>query len=59
MKFGMFGGISAIGGDISGYQNSYETYIDAVIEAEALGFHGNFVVEHHFTGMGQDRKSVV
>ena len=53
MKFGLFGGISAVGGDVTGYQNSYETYIDAVIEAEALGFHGNFVVEHHFTGMGQ------
>lgn len=53
MKFGMFGGISAVGGDVTGYRNSYESYIDAVIEAEALGFHGNFVVEHHFTGMGQ------
>ncbi len=53
MKFGMFGGISAVGGDVTGYQTSYEAYIDAVIEAEALGYHGNFVVEHHFTGMGQ------
>ncbi len=53
MKFGMFGGISASGGDVTGYQNSYEAYIAAVIEAEALGYHGNFVVEHHFTGMGQ------
>lgn len=53
MKFGMFGGISAAGGDVTGYQNSYQDYIAAVLDAETLGFHGNFVVEHHFTGMGQ------
>lgn len=53
MKFGMFGGISASGGDVTGYRASYEDYIAAVIEAETLGYHGNFVVEHHFTGMGQ------
>jgi alkanesulfonate monooxygenase SsuD/methylene tetrahydromethanopterin reductase-like flavin-dependent oxidoreductase (luciferase family) len=53
MKFGMFGGISASGGDVTGYRASYEDYIAAVMEAETLGYHGNFVVEHHFTGMGQ------
>lgn len=53
MKFGMFGGISASGDDVTGYRDSYESYIAAVIEAETLGYHGNFVVEHHFTGMGQ------
>ena len=53
MKFGLFGGISASGGDVTGYRDSYESYIASVIEAEALGYHGNFLVEHHFTGMGQ------
>jgi alkanesulfonate monooxygenase SsuD/methylene tetrahydromethanopterin reductase-like flavin-dependent oxidoreductase (luciferase family) len=53
MKFGLFGGISASGGDVTGYRDSYESYIASVVEAEALGYHGNFVVEHHFTGMGQ------
>ena len=53
MKFGLFGGISASGGDVTGYRDSYEDYIASVIEAEALGYHGNFLVEHHFTGMGQ------
>lgn len=58
MKFGLFGGISASGGDVTGYRNSYESYIASVIEAEALGYHGNFVVEHHFTGMGQVSSSL-
>ena len=54
MKFGLFGGISSSGGaEVSGYLASYEGYIQAVIDAETLGFHSNFVVEHHFTGMGQ------
>src|ERR1051326_7725029 len=28
-------------------------FIEYNVEAEALGFHGTFVVEHHFTGYGQ------
>src|SRR5262249_32341553 len=28
-------------------------FIDYNVEAEALGFHSTFVVEHHFTGYGQ------
>jgi alkanesulfonate monooxygenase SsuD/methylene tetrahydromethanopterin reductase-like flavin-dependent oxidoreductase (luciferase family) len=58
MKFGLFGGISASGGDVTGYRDSYESYIASVVEAETLGFHGNFVVEHHFTGMGQVSSSL-
>jgi alkanesulfonate monooxygenase SsuD/methylene tetrahydromethanopterin reductase-like flavin-dependent oxidoreductase (luciferase family) len=54
MKFGLFGGISSSGGtEVSGYLANYEGYIQAVVDAEALGFHSNFLVEHHFTGMGQ------
>ncbi len=37
MKFGLFGGISASGGDVTGYRDSYEDYNASVIEAEALG----------------------
>jgi alkanesulfonate monooxygenase SsuD/methylene tetrahydromethanopterin reductase-like flavin-dependent oxidoreductase (luciferase family) len=44
MKFGLFGGPRTEG---------YSAYVDAVVEAEALGFHSNFLVEHHFTGIGQ------
>ena len=31
----------------------FHDFIDYNIEAEALGFHSTFVVEHHFTGYGQ------
>src|SRR5205814_1233505 len=31
----------------------FRDFIDYNVEAEALGFHGTFVVEHHFTGYGQ------
>ena len=54
MRFGLFGSAAARRG--SGEFDSaegYRDFIDANIEAEALGFHGTFVVEHHFTGFGQ------
>ena len=53
MKFGMFGGTRSMPGAENGYHKSYSAYVDAVIEAEALGFYSNFLVEHHFSGMGQ------
>src|SRR5207302_975631 len=31
----------------------YRKYIDYVLYAEELGYHSVFVVEHHFTGVGQ------
>jgi alkanesulfonate monooxygenase SsuD/methylene tetrahydromethanopterin reductase-like flavin-dependent oxidoreductase (luciferase family) len=54
MRFGLFGSASARRG--SGEFDSTEGFHDFIeynIEAEALGFHGTFVVEHHFTGFGQ------
>lgn len=54
MQFGLFGSASARRG--SGEFDSTEGYRDFIeynVEAEALGFHGTFVVEHHFTGFGQ------
>ncbi len=54
MRFGLFGSASARRG--SGEFDSTEGYHDFIeynVEAEALGFHGSFVVEHHFTGFGQ------
>jgi len=54
MQFGLFGSASARRG--SGEFDSTEGFHDFVeynVEAEALGFHGTFVVEHHFTGFGQ------
>ena len=52
MKFGLFGGARA-GGGPAGDSQGYADYVDYVCEAEALGFHSVFVVEHHFTGHGQ------
>jgi alkanesulfonate monooxygenase SsuD/methylene tetrahydromethanopterin reductase-like flavin-dependent oxidoreductase (luciferase family) len=54
MQFGLFGSASAKRG--SGEFDSTEGYHDFIeynVEAEALGFHGTFCVEHHFTGYGQ------
>jgi alkanesulfonate monooxygenase SsuD/methylene tetrahydromethanopterin reductase-like flavin-dependent oxidoreductase (luciferase family) len=54
MRFGLFGSAAARRG--SGEFDSSEGFRDFIeynIEAEALGFHGTFVVEHHFTGFGQ------
>ena len=53
MKFGMFGGPRSIPVVDGGYDNGYSAYIDAVLEAEQLGYYSNFLVEHHFSGMGQ------
>jgi alkanesulfonate monooxygenase SsuD/methylene tetrahydromethanopterin reductase-like flavin-dependent oxidoreductase (luciferase family) len=53
MKFGMFGGARTAPGVDDGYHEGYSAYIDAVIEAERLGFYSNFIVEHHFSGAGQ------
>jgi alkanesulfonate monooxygenase SsuD/methylene tetrahydromethanopterin reductase-like flavin-dependent oxidoreductase (luciferase family) len=54
MRFGLFGSASAKRG--SGEFDSTEGYHDWIeynVEAEALGFHSTFSVEHHFTGYGQ------
>ena len=54
MRFGLFGSAAARRG--SGEFDSTEGFRDFIeynVEAEGLGFHGTFVVEHHFTGFGQ------
>jgi hypothetical protein len=53
MKFGLFGGAKSAGDGSAGDSLGYRQYIDYVLHAEALGFHSLFVVEHHFTGVGQ------
>src|SRR5579863_305992 len=54
MRFGLFGSATARHGgpDVDSGQG-YRQFIDYNIEAEALGYHSNFLVEHHFTGFGQ------
>src|SRR5437660_5980241 len=54
MRFGLFGSAQAKrGGPDVDSGAGYREFIERNIEAEALGFHGTFVVEHHFTGYGQ------
>src|SRR5207245_1731553 len=54
MQFGLFGSAAALrGGPEFDSSEGFRNFIDYNIEAEALGFHSTFVVEHHFTGYGQ------
>ena len=53
MKFGLFGGAKSSGEGPAGDSLGYRAYIDYVLRAEALGYHSLFMVEHHFTGVGQ------
>jgi probable F420-dependent oxidoreductase len=53
MEFGLFGGARAKGEGPAGDSQGYLDYIAYVREAEELGFRSVFVVEHHFTGVGQ------
>jgi alkanesulfonate monooxygenase SsuD/methylene tetrahydromethanopterin reductase-like flavin-dependent oxidoreductase (luciferase family) len=52
MRFGLFGGAQVRRGDDDPAQGLLD-YVDTCIEAEALGFHSSFLVEHHFSGAGQ------
>ena len=54
MKFGLFGSAQAKrgGSDLDSGQG-FRDYIEYNVEAEALGYDSTFVVEHHFTGLGQ------
>src|SRR5262249_33730897 len=54
MKFGIFGSAQAKrGGPDFDSAEGYREFVDYNVEAEALGFHSSFLVEHHFTGFGQ------
>jgi alkanesulfonate monooxygenase SsuD/methylene tetrahydromethanopterin reductase-like flavin-dependent oxidoreductase (luciferase family) len=53
LSFGLFGGARAAGTGPDADSHGYRQFIDYVIAAEALGFESLFVVEHHFTGVGQ------
>ena len=57
MRFGLFGSAQArrpdpVAPDTDSSQG-FRDWIENNVEAEALGFHSTFVVEHHFTGFGQ------
>ncbi|MEK9661187.1 MAG: LLM class flavin-dependent oxidoreductase [Alphaproteobacteria bacterium] len=54
MRFGLFGGaVAQRGGVLRDSTQGYRDFIDYVGEAEELGYHSVFLVEHHFTGFGQ------
>jgi alkanesulfonate monooxygenase SsuD/methylene tetrahydromethanopterin reductase-like flavin-dependent oxidoreductase (luciferase family) len=54
MKFGLFGSATAKRGgpDLDSGQG-FRDFIEYNVEAEALGYASTFLVEHHFTGLGQ------
>src|SRR3954449_11473434 len=54
MRFGLFGGASARRGvKAAESARGYHDFVEYHVEAEALGFHGSFITEHHFTKIGQ------
>src|SRR5579863_1134523 len=58
MQFGLFGSAAArrpSSADAAEFDSAegFRDFIDYNVEAEGLGFHGTFFVEHHFTGYGQ------
>jgi hypothetical protein len=53
MRFGLFASAEAprsAGGDPG---RGFRRYIETNVEAEQLGFHSTFLVEHHFSRLGQ------
>jgi alkanesulfonate monooxygenase SsuD/methylene tetrahydromethanopterin reductase-like flavin-dependent oxidoreductase (luciferase family) len=54
MRFGLFCSAQADNDDLpSETGQGFRDYLDFNVEAEALGFHSRFLVEHHFTGWNQ------
>ena len=54
MRFGLFGSAQANSNDLPPESGQgFRDYLDLNVEAEALGFHSTFLVEHHFTGWNQ------
>ena len=48
MKFGFFGGANSKRGGHNADFSDYQRVIDIVTEADRLGYHSIFMVEHHF-----------
>ena len=53
MKFGFFGGANSKRGGHNADSSDYQRVINITTEADRLGYHSIFMVEHHFTGIGQ------
>jgi len=54
MRFGLFCSAQADSSEF-GLEagRGFRDYLDFNVEAEALGYHSSFLVEHHFTGWNQ------
>lgn len=50
LRCGLFGGAQSTASEPAA---GYRDYLGFLLEAEALGYHGCFLTEHHFTGWGQ------
>jgi alkanesulfonate monooxygenase SsuD/methylene tetrahydromethanopterin reductase-like flavin-dependent oxidoreductase (luciferase family) len=53
MRFGLFGGAQADSAASDARGRGFHDYVEFNVEAEALGYHSTFCVEHHFTGWSQ------
>jgi alkanesulfonate monooxygenase SsuD/methylene tetrahydromethanopterin reductase-like flavin-dependent oxidoreductase (luciferase family) len=53
MRFGLFGGGKIGKTNPLGDSHGYKDFIEYVKEADRLGYESTFLVEHHFTGVGQ------
>jgi alkanesulfonate monooxygenase SsuD/methylene tetrahydromethanopterin reductase-like flavin-dependent oxidoreductase (luciferase family) len=54
MRFGIFGAAQAGSADPGAAMGQgFHDFIDFNVEAEALGYHSTFLVEHHFSGWNQ------
>jgi alkanesulfonate monooxygenase SsuD/methylene tetrahydromethanopterin reductase-like flavin-dependent oxidoreductase (luciferase family) len=54
MRFGLFGSAQASSNELGkGVGQGFHDYINFNVEAESLGYHSTFLVEHHFTGWSQ------
>src|ERR671914_811422 len=53
MRFGLFGGAQANSAASAVPGSGFHDYVEFNVEAEALGYHSTFCVEHHFTGWSQ------
>jgi alkanesulfonate monooxygenase SsuD/methylene tetrahydromethanopterin reductase-like flavin-dependent oxidoreductase (luciferase family) len=54
MRFGLFGSAQARRGEADVDSGAgFREFVDYIVEAESLGFVSTFIVEHHFTRLGQ------
>jgi len=60
MQFGIFGSAQANSNDLPAETGQgFRDYLDFNVEAETLGMHSSFLVEHHFTGWNQVSSTLI